>query len=170
MAALTNVAGRFGMSPKELKRFIKFAVVGVIGAIVDFGIFNLMRLLLLSVVQTDQGQSWAVTAASTISFITAICSNFLWNRYWTYPDSRTKSLRRQFTQFALVNFAGIIIRAPLVWLTHDLFTRLLQGTMPSLGAETAVVLGDNMAVMLAVGVVMFWNFFINRYWTYNDVD
>ena len=22
---------------------------------------------------------------------------------------------------------------------------------------------------LAIGVVMMWNFFINRYWTYNDV-
>jgi len=23
---------------------------------------------------------------------------------------------------------------------------------------------------VAVGVVMLWNFFVNRYWTYNDVD
>jgi putative flippase GtrA len=31
-------------------------------------------------------------------------------------------------------------------------------------------LARNATLALAVGVVMIWNFFINRYWTYNDVD
>jgi putative flippase GtrA len=31
-------------------------------------------------------------------------------------------------------------------------------------------IGKNMALILAVVVVMFWNFFVNRYWTYNDVS
>ena len=26
------------------------------------------------------------------------------------------------------------------------------------------------AVVIAIAVVMIWNFFINRYWTYNDID
>jgi putative flippase GtrA len=30
--------------------------------------------------------------------------------------------------------------------------------------------GKNLALALAVGIVMFWNFFVNRYWTYSDVD
>ena len=34
----------------------------------------------------------------------------------------------------------------------------------------SVRLGDNLALVLAVIVVMFWNFFVNRYWTYNDVQ
>ena len=28
----------------------------------------------------------------------------------------------------------------------------------------------NLTLALAVGIVMLWNFFVNRYWTYNDVD
>jgi hypothetical protein len=31
-------------------------------------------------------------------------------------------------------------------------------------------LGHNIALAFAVGVVMLWNFFANRYWTYNDVN
>ena len=31
---------------REFKRFLKFAVVGVIGAVVDFGTFNLLANLL----------------------------------------------------------------------------------------------------------------------------
>ena len=31
-------------------------------------------------------------------------------------------------------------------------------------------LGHNLALAIAVGAVLLWNFFVNRYWTYNDVD
>jgi putative flippase GtrA len=32
------------------------------------------------------------------------------------------------------------------------------------------VLGENLALATVVIIVLFWNFFINRYWTYNDVE
>ena len=31
-------------------------------------------------------------------------------------------------------------------------------------------LADNLSLMVAVIVVLFWNFFANRHWTYNDVE
>ena len=34
---LANIAGRFGMHPKEAERFIKFLFVGTLGFIIDFG-------------------------------------------------------------------------------------------------------------------------------------
>lgn len=152
-----SVAGRFGMNPRELKRFIKFAVVGVIGAVVDFGSLNIMLAL-----------NVPTATASTISFILAICSNFIWNRYWTYPDSRSKSLRRQFTQFFLVNLSGLIIRYPIVRFgeapMHSLVNAI--GIRGGLGETLAA----NLIVAVAVGIVMFWNFFVNRYWTYGDVE
>ena len=36
--------------------------------------------------------------------------------------------------------------------------------------DLAYKLGYNMAKAIATGVVLFWNFFVNRYWTYSDVD
>jgi putative flippase GtrA len=32
------------------------------------------------------------------------------------------------------------------------------------------LLAKNFTLAVAVLVVMFWNFFVNRYWTYSDVD
>jgi putative flippase GtrA len=164
-----NTAGRFGIKPKEAERFLKFAMVGLIGAVVDFGVFNLLRWLFLQFVTSEEMVTWAVTGAQTISFLAAIGSNFLWNRYWTYPDSRSKSFRRQFAQFALVNFLGIFIRAPFVWATHDWLGDVIYNAS-SFDLDLARTLGDNISVALAVGIVMFWNFFVNRYWTYNDVS
>jgi len=32
------------------------------------------------------------------------------------------------------------------------------------------VISDNLTLAIAVVIVMFWNFFVNRYWTYSDVE
>jgi putative flippase GtrA len=143
---------------RELERFVKFMVVGVIGALVDFGTYNLLI----------ESAKLPPEAAGAISFVLAICSNFTWNRYWTYPDSRSKPLARQFTQFFVVNALGIVIRLPIIALTRNAFAALSQGLF-ALGPETAETLGNNLALAVAVVVVMLWNFFVNRFWTYSDV-
>jgi putative flippase GtrA len=38
------------------------------------------------------------------------------------------------------------------------------------GFITSQLVAENLALATAVIVVMFWNFFINRYWTYNDIS
>ena len=35
---------------------------------------------------------------------------------------------------------------------------------------TAEFIAKNFTLAAAVAIVMMWNFFINRYWTYNDID
>ena len=183
IASVARVSGRFGVDPKEAERFLKFAVVGAIGFVVDFGIFNLLigpfhsllavgeplNSFLVSLgLSAQQAASLAPAFAGTVSFIAAIMSNFLWNRYWTYPDSRSKSTRRQFVMFTLVSLAGILIRIPIITLLHGPLTSLF-GLLPAL-QPYAARLGENAALAVSVVVVMFWNFFANRYWTYNDVE
>ena len=146
-------------NPVERTRFLKFLAVGVIGAVVDFGIMNLLtRVLSLSLV-------WA----GTISFICAILSNFLWNRYWTYPDSRTRPIARQLAMFAIVNVAGLAIRVPILRFLEAPVLQLFQRLNLRV-ALTPALLAKNATLAIAVGIVMLWNFFANRYWTYNDVD
>jgi putative flippase GtrA len=164
---ITTVATRVGVNPKELTRFLKFLVVGIIGAVVDFGTYNILISFMPDVTVASIIVPAAVIAG-TISFLLAIISNFTWNRYWTYPDSRSKSLWRQFMMFFIVNVSAIVIRLPIIWLTEPIFARF-AAQIPAL-ADSAERIGANMALALAVGIVLFWNFFINRYWTYSDVD
>lgn len=145
---------------RERYRFLKFAVVGVFGAIVDFGTFNILTQLL----------GFPAVRASVLSFIAAIVNNFLWNRYWTYPDSRSKSTGRQLMEFSLISTIGLAIRTPIFATLEGPLEHLVVAIraplIDSLGAD---FLGHNLALGVAVIVVMFWNFFINRYWTYSDV-
>ncbi len=146
-------------NPQERTRFLKFLAVGVIGAVVDFGIMNLFSKVF----------GMTLTLAGTISFICAIISNFIWNRYWTYPDSRSRPIARQLFMFFIVNVAGLVIRLPILHFLEKPIRRLFEGLSLNLPLSPEF-LGKNLTLAIAVFVVMLWNFFVNRYWTYNDVD
>ncbi len=148
-------------NPRERTRFLRFAVVGVIGAVVDFGTFNLLTNFV----------GLTAVLASVFSFIAAIISNFTWNRFWTYPDSRSKPLGAQLVQFSVVSIIGLGIRTPIIAVLEPLFNRLITGlAVFPIGFISADFMADNLTLAIAVIVVMFWNFFINRYWTYSDVE
>lgn len=132
---------------KETWRFIKFGVVGSIGALVDFGVLNLG-------IQVFGLPKWL---ANTFSFFTAVLSNFTWNRLWTFPESREKPLGPQLVQFFVVNLIGYGINQ-FIFLSLDHYVFAPWG-----------VWGYNLSKAIAIGVVLFWNFGINRIWTYRDI-
>lgn len=147
--------------PREQERFLKFAVVGAFGAVVDFGSFHLLMSI------AGLAPEWAQAA----SFTLAITSNFIWNRLWTYPDSRSKPISNQLVTFFLVNLVGLAVRTPIFTSLEGPFRNLFEGfSFIPVWILTADRLGYTFALGVAVVVVMFWNFFINRVWTYNDVD
>jgi len=144
---------------KEQTRFLRFMAVGIFGAIIDFGIFNLLHDLI----------SIPFLIAQAISFTLAVISNFIWNRYWTYPDSRSKPISRQLVQFFVVNIIGLLIRTELINGLHNVFIQAAT-TIVHGGFLSPDIIGNNAALATAIIVVMLWNFIVNRYWTYNDVD
>ena len=110
-----------------------------------------------------------LVTAGTISFVCAVVSNFIWNRYWTYPDSRSRPIGRQLVMFFVVNVAGVAIRIPILHFVEPPLIDLFE-SMGRSGILSPEFLAKNFTLALAVGIVMLWNFFVNRYWTYNDVD
>ncbi len=141
----------------ERVRFLKFATVGAIGTVVDFGVFNLMNIAF----------GVPPVYAQAVSFSVAVLNNFLWNRHWTYPESRAKAVHHQMAQFALVNVGGLLIRTPIVGgLEHPLGVLVARLGVQPVAADG---IGENLALGIAIGIVMLWNYFANRYWTYNDV-
>lgn len=174
---------------KEVERFIKFAIVGIIGAVVDFGTLNLLQASILPPVD-HFGETigiilpigdgiffpFNVALAATISFVAAILSNFTWNRLWTYPDSRSRSIQRQLALFAFISVIGWVART--IWISlsfhaiGNFAVSTIQAASPNFvgDAEFAARIGSNIALIIGIGVVMMWNFFANRYWTYNDVE
>lgn len=163
---MANVMTLARENRKELVRFTKFAIVGAIGTVVDFIVLN-------SLIQLAGFEKvWA----NTCSFTAAVIGNFVWNRLWTFPESREFSLLSQLGQFALVNLAGLIINQA-IFLGLDRFVLGDAGALASPMSALAGVIGMehftlayNLAKAIAIIVVLFWNFGINRIWTYKGIE
>ncbi len=154
------------LNQKEIVRFLKFAVVGTLGAVIDFGTLNLLVQL----------AGFPKVVANACSFTAAVISNFIWNRLWVYPETRGEPLAKQFAQFVAVNAAGLAINTGIFYGAD----RWLLGEAGALAAPVGALayalgmahfdLAYNGAKVLATGVVLFWNFFVNRIWTFGHVD
>ena len=150
---------------KEVIRFLKFAVVGIIGAVIDFGTLNLLI----------QFAAFPKVLANSCSFTAAVLSNFVWNRLWVYPETRGDPLAKQFIQFFFVNVGGLAINTMIFYGSDQLllgeagmFARPVAALARAVGMSH-FDFAYNAAKVLATAVVLFWNFFVNRLWTFRHV-
>lgn len=132
--------------------------MGITGTIVDFGLMNTLVLFL------DMPLVWA----QGISFTTAVFNNFLWNRLWTYPESRNRGAPKQLLQFGLINVIGILIRTPLITWVNNFLLRIFDNSSLTLPISNYII-SQNLALATSIVIVLFWNFFANRYWTFRDI-
>ncbi|MGO9988168.1 MAG: glycosyltransferase [Steroidobacteraceae bacterium] len=132
---------RLRLSSLPVNRFVRFAVVGLSGVIVDMGL-----LFLLS---DPTMLGWGLTRSKLIASEMAILNNFMWNDTWTFRDlsSHQRGLEarlRRLGKFQLICLAGVAINATLLNLQFNL-------------------LGMNryLANAVAIAAVTGWNFWLN---------
>jgi dolichol-phosphate mannosyltransferase len=132
---------RLRISTLPVSRFMRFAVVGLSGVVVDMA-----TLFLLSDPST---LGWGLTRSKIIAAELAIVNNFIWNDAWTFADvsrhqSQFSQRLRRFGKFQLICFVGLILNTVLLNLQFNL-------------------LGMNryLANAVAIALVTGWNFWLN---------
>ena len=153
-----NQALSYARGNPEVKRFAKFALVGAAGSVTDFAVLNILVQLF----------SIKPVWANMVSFVVAVIQNFMLNRRWTFPESKQRQAGRQLIQFALVSSIGLgintLILATVDHLLINFWTHLV-------GHEhLGFTISYNFAKLVAIGVVLFWNFAGNRLWTYRGLS
>jgi dolichol-phosphate mannosyltransferase len=124
-----------------VKRFLRFAAVGLSGVVVDMGIFFLLS--------DHHGLGWGLTRSKLVASEAAIVNNFLWNDVWTFQDvarsqaSASAKLGR-FAKFQAICLAGIAISIALLNFQFNV-----------LGINRYIANG------VAIGAVTVWNFWLN---------
>lgn len=146
---IRRVSATTGVKPVELTRFIKFALVGALGMVVDLTVLTLSREVL----------GLPLMVAVALGFSAAVVNNFTWNRRWTFPESRERPFASQLVQFTVVNLIGLAINEVIVLGLHSVFTTALPDPPAYLVAK-----------VIAIGVVLFWNYGANRIWTYKGIE
>lgn len=125
-----------------VKQFIKFGVIGFMGAIIDFGILNLLAVLF----------HFNVYFSAAISFALAATNNFYWNKKWTFRGQAIgKKIHIQYMQYLLIAIVGFFLNLLILRMFLPYF-----GNLFNLDINNALVL--NLSKIIATLVVMMWNF------------
>lgn len=132
---------------KEIQRFSRFLTVGAVGTLLDFSLLTLLKLAGLPTL-----------FANTFSFTAGLINNFTWNRLWTFHETVHLDWRRQLVQFTVISLAGLALNNIIVLSLENVLGLVLG--QPEWGYLPAKV--------IATGVVVFWNYFANRKWTFKN--
>ncbi|MBI5038135.1 MAG: GtrA family protein [Candidatus Kerfeldbacteria bacterium] len=127
-------------------QFVKFAIVGVLGTIVDFGVYSILTRFF----------DFYYISATAISVCAAIINNFYWNKYWTFAkgnSGKTGSESGKFIVVSLLNYA----------LNIGITYAIVEHTSAEQWFGTAE---DFFAKVVAIAIVLFSNYFANKYWTF----
>ena len=126
----------------------RFAVVGLLGTIIDIGLFALLHVRL----------GIPALVANTISYSAGIANNYILHRHWTYAHRPRRAVGVQFSQFSVVSLSALAL--------NNLSVLLLAHPLGLLLAVPAY--GDLLAKGCATGVGMVWSYVGNSFWTFRD--
>lgn len=119
-------------------QFIKFCIVGGSGVFVDFGLTWFFK----EVCHINK------YVANSIGFICAATSNYLLNRIWTF-ESHDPEIVWQYARFIGISVMGLLINNATIYLFND-----------------RLKLNFYFSKLLAIGIVTFWNFFMNYFFNF----
>jgi dolichol-phosphate mannosyltransferase len=101
---------RISLDTGEAVRMAKYAAVGISGAFVNFVVLRwLVRI-----------NGWGITIDALLAACLAILNNFLWNEWFTFPETRhiepgASRFLRRFTLFVGFSATGLAINVALIW-------------------------------------------------------
>ena len=122
------------------KTFIKFAIVGLSGVIVNLGIFTLL-------LQSNVNKY----LASPISIEVSIITNFLLNNYWTFRLRKSQDhVRIKGLKFNMVSLVSLGVS----YTTFVVLSVLFPETVPAIHQ------------LIGIAPAMLINYFLNSYWTF----
>jgi dolichol-phosphate mannosyltransferase len=125
----------------EFHRFLKFCVVGSVGAV-----FNLVVLYSL----TELGVFYLLSGLVGIE--AGLLSNFFLNRSWTFKDRGTRGLGSVLTALYrdhAVRFVGIVLNLVILWILTSVFGLYYLASQ-----------------VIGIAVAMLWNYGGNQWWTW----
>ncbi len=141
---------RLRMATLPIARFVRFALVGLSGVVVDMGLLYLL---------SDPSRlGWGLTRSKALAAEAAIINNFLWNDLWTFGDmvGKQRGLKHKLIRLAKFNAVCLVGLAMNIVLLNVQFNYLH--------------INRYVANFIAIGVVTLWNFWVNMKLSWRDTS
>lgn len=128
------------LSKAFILKFIKFGIVGASGMIIDFSLTYFFKEII-------KVQKYI---ANSIGFTVAAISNYFLNRIWTF-ESHNPDIPVEFTEFFIISLIGLAINTLILYILVSRYKKKFY-----------------FSKLLAIGVVVIWNFFANWIFTFGS--
>ncbi len=124
-------------------QFAKYCLIGIISTLTDVEIFLFLTWLV------SLNSSILSGTFKSISFLIAIYVKFIGNKYWTFEEKGKKDTKKEFMNFVLVTFLGLLLDVAGFFF----FNRIVG---PHWGVPA--VTWKSVSVILSALVAAVWNF------------
>ena len=122
---------------RDLFRFIKFGLVGVLNTLINWVLFILMN---------SMGVYYILS--NIIAYSISTLNSYIWNSKWVFKYSGD-NIKETTLKFIILNVVGLILNTVILYILVDI-----------------VSLYKLIALMLTTGIVMIFNYFINKLWVF----
>jgi len=122
-----------------IEQGVKFAIVGLMNTGIDLGLYFLLTNHVTALAE-------ASVLAKGISYAAGVVNSYLWNRSWTFKVE--EGSWRTFVPFALTSLIGLTVNAAVLW------------------AALLLSVPETLALLIATGSALIWNFFISKRWIF----
>lgn len=126
---------------KDISKFIKFAIVGVINTLLNWIIFFLLNSL---------GIYYIVS--NVMAYIIATINSYLWNSKWVFGYK--KGIKDSASiKFIVLNIIGLILNTIILFILVDVFS-----------------IGKFIALVITTAIVMVINYVVNKVWVFKNKE
>jgi len=101
---------------------MRFCVVGISNAIIDFGILNLLLWLYPTT------NTWKTLGYNSLAVLMASTNSFFWNKYWTFQQHSPITFQEIY-RFIVVASGTTLMNDSLMWLLGSVFPRIERSTL-----------------------------------------
>lgn len=134
-------------------QFIKFCIVGGSSTIIDVGTSTILF----------KHFGWPWFLAKMLSFCLGVTNGFFWNQRWTFQAKGHRPSHDQYIRFFAVNIVGLMLNLMIMGTVF----RLRVGTW---NPDKRHIDTWYLATAIATCIVVFWNYNMNKRWTFKHPD
>lgn len=135
----------------EIKKFIKFGLVGVLNTLVDVLVFFIVSRLIRTaagIAPEADAPFWVTAVAQAISFVSAALNSFIWNKSWTF-QKKNRITRQEATRYLVTNVGYYLVSLLLIR-----------------GVAALFQVSDAVAKLPATCCMILYNYVLNKFWVF----
>jgi putative flippase GtrA len=134
------------------RQFVKFAITGTVGAVVDFGTYGILTRA-FGWTSTYLVLGYQISAPNNVSVFLAILSNFILNKYWTFRTPGGNIAGQG---------AGYFVLNVITWTLNQILMSYFTFRVPAFAAAFGD-LRDIAAKVAAIAIILMLNFLGSKF-------